>query len=159
MLAAMNVAFFITPKAEVAFVTSDATLDDAIVTMQRSGHPTLPVLRDGGSYLGTVSEATLLAVLLRAELDHRPVPHDAPVAALPIDHACPALGVGAAVESVLRRIVDHSFLPVVDDRGAFIGIVRRRDVVRHFADLLVERPAHSADADNSGDEPEDATRP
>lgn len=74
MLAAMNVAFFITPKAEVAFVTSDATLDDAIVTMQRSGHPTLPVLRDGGSYLGTVSEATLLAVLLRAELQKRPNP-------------------------------------------------------------------------------------
>jgi CBS domain-containing protein len=133
----MNVAFFLTPKSEVAFVSVGATLDEALVTMQRSGHPTLPVLRGDGSYLGTVSEATLLVALLHAEIDHQPVPHEEPLAALPVDHACPVLGVGASIESVLLRVVDHSFLPVVDDRGAFIGIVRRRDVVSHFAHFLL----------------------
>lgn len=133
----MNIAFFLTPKTQVAFVSAAATVDEAIVTMQTSGHSTLPVLRDEGSYLGTVSEATLLARLLRAETLHQPAPHDEQLAQLPIDHALPALGVAVTVESVLLRVADHSFLPVVDDRGAFIEIVRRRDVLEHFEAFLV----------------------
>ncbi len=137
----MNVAYFLTPKNEVAWVPANATVAETLELMQGCGHATLPVLRHDGTYLGTVSEAALLTSVLRAEVRHEAAPSDVPIDCLPTDvairHTTPALGIDASMDSVLQRIVDHGFLPFVDDRGAFIGIVRRRDVVSHFARLLV----------------------
>jgi predicted transcriptional regulator len=132
----MNVALFLTPKADVAWVPVDATIEETLSLMCRTGHATVPVLADG-RYLGTVSEATLLNELLRAELRHAASPRDETIASLVIDRTSPTLGVDTSIESLLLRVVAHSFLAVVDDRGVFIGIVRRRDVLAHFAELLV----------------------
>jgi CBS domain-containing protein len=32
----------------------------------------------------------------------------------------------------MLQITDQNFVPVTDDRGVFIGIITRRDILRHF---------------------------
>ena len=58
---------------------------------------------------------------------------------LPDQDRNPPCHISVPVEQLIRRTVDQNFVPVVDDRGVFIGIVTRRVVINyllHPADML-----------------------
>ena len=38
----------------------------------------------------------------------------------------------ATMRELLYHVVDQNFVPVVDDRGGFMGIVTRKDVMKCF---------------------------
>ena len=40
-----------------------------------------------------------------------------------------ALYHNASISELITNVMEHNFVPVVDDRGCFIGIVLRRDVL------------------------------
>ena len=48
-----------------------------------------------------------------------------------------AVHVEADRETLLRRLLVQNFVSVIDDHGAFIGIVRRRAVLEHLAQVTV----------------------
>jgi hypothetical protein len=50
-----------------------------------------------------------------------------------------AVEIDAEVEELFSRAVVHNFVPVVDSRGAFIGIVRRRAILERCVGLLGNR--------------------
>ncbi len=43
------------------------------------------------------------------------------------------VNVMADMDELLSLAVTQNFVPVVDDRGMFIGIVTRQDIMRYFA--------------------------
>jgi CBS domain-containing protein len=43
------------------------------------------------------------------------------------------VNVMADMDELLSVAVTQNFVPVVDDRGMFIGIVTRQDIMRYFA--------------------------
>lgn len=130
----MNILFLLTPKATCAYLHDDDTLRQALEKMEVSRYASLPILAKDGSYRGTLTEGDLLWYIknlgtadLRAleshsimEIDHRR------------DNA--AVSVAARVEDLLSKAVLQNFVPVVDDRGTFIGIVTRKAILQHFVD-------------------------
>ena len=44
----------------------------------------------------------------------------------------PAVRIDVSMDEVLRRAESQNFVPVVDDRGTFIGIVTRQDIIKYF---------------------------
>ena len=40
----------------------------------------------------------------------------------------------ADVDELLTLAMNQNFVPVVDDLGSFIGIVTRRDIIRHLTE-------------------------
>ena len=44
-----------------------------------------------------------------------------------------------ALEELLKRSMSQSFVPVVDDRGAFVGIVTRQNIIRRLTTPRVEK--------------------
>ena len=56
----MNILFFLTPKAQCAFLREDDTLRQALERMEASGYTALPILAKDGSYRGTLTEGDLL---------------------------------------------------------------------------------------------------
>ena len=50
--------------------------------------------------------------------------------------------IDTAMETLLERAKSQNFVPVIDDRSVFIGIVTRSDIIKYFVDKnKVERPA------------------
>ena len=43
------------------------------------------------------------------------------------------------LEDLLRTATNQNFVPVVDDRGMFIGIVTRKAIMRYYIDNYWER--------------------
>jgi hypothetical protein len=44
--------------------------------------------------------------------------------------------IDAEMEQLLTRAIEQNFVPVVDARGVFVGIVRRREIIEYCAGEL-----------------------
>ena len=51
----------------------------------------------------------------------------------------PPVTVMTGIEELLRTATNQNFVPVVDDRGMFIGIVTRKAIIRYFIDTYFNR--------------------
>ena len=52
----------------------------------------------------------------------------------------PALNITATDEELKRAALRAAFVPIVDDRGVFVGVVDREDIVQYFADKAKTAP-------------------
>ena len=44
----------------------------------------------------------------------------------------------ASVSELIENVREHNFVPVVDDRGCFIGIILRRDILNFLINYYEE---------------------
>ena len=127
----MNVLFFLKPKQEVCVLHKNYTLRQGIEKLRPYGFAAVPVIDDEGQYCGTVTEGDLLRQVLqhenKAEWEQIPLRE-----AMRTDVKKP-VNVMADMDELLSVAVTQNFVPVVDDRGMFIGIVTRQDIMRYFA--------------------------
>ena len=127
----MNVLFFLKPKQEVCVLHKNYTLRQGIEKLRQYGFAAVPVIDEDGQYCGTVTEGDLLRQVLqhenKAEWEQIPLRE-----AIRTDVKKP-VNVMADMDELLYVAVTQNFVPVVDDRGMFIGIVTRQDIMRYFA--------------------------
>ena len=134
----MNVAFFMQPKSSVAFLFNDFTVRQALEKMHHHGYTAIPVLDREGHYLGTVSEGDFLWFIVKGEGNEAHTMaienlEDFKLTEIEIDPSKnPSVLITASIDELLMRAMNQNFIPVVDDRNLFIGIVTRKDVIRHF---------------------------
>ena len=56
----MNILFFLTPKANCAYLKADDSMRQALERMESARYSALPILKKDGSYCGTLTEGDLL---------------------------------------------------------------------------------------------------
>lgn len=129
----MNIAVLLKPKMTVAFLTGESTLRQGMEKMRHHGYTEIPVTDRQGIYLGTISEGDFLWYIYdRGQLDKEDI-ETTTVATILNTRRCPAVRIDATMRELLYHVVDQNFVPVVDDRGGFMGIVTRKDVLKCFA--------------------------
>ena len=138
----MNLAFFLKPKSEVFFLYDDMPLAEALNALRRGGYTSVPVISREGLYVSTVSEGDFLWALAQTDGEHlRLIPartaEDMRLRGALRQDRNPPCPIDLPVEALLLRTTEQNFVPVVDDRGIFIGIVTRRAVLSYF----LSRPA------------------
>ena len=129
----MNIASFLLPKSEVAYLHDDMTLRQGLEKLRRSGFSAIPVIDVEDRYVGVVSVGDFLWNILAynqsfeditlKKLEHMKVR----------DFMKPAC-IDTAMEHLLERAKSQNFVPVIDDRNVFIGIVTRSDIIKYFMD-------------------------
>lgn len=133
----MNTAFFLKPKSEVVFLYDDMPLAQALDAMRSKGYASVPVIDREGRYLNTVSEGDFLAALAQTDGEHLRMlsaqeAEGKKLSSILRDDRNPPSHIGDPVEALLTRTAAQNFVPIVDDRGVFIGIVTRRAVIHYF---------------------------
>lgn len=134
----MNVAFFLKPKASVAYLYSDFTVRQALEKMRHYGYTAIPVIHRDGKYAGTVSEGDFLWYLtdrFSENIDiNRKTLEETPLARLIKYDAYKPVKITAKVDELVNVSLNQNFVPVTDDFDSFIGIVTRRDIIKHLTD-------------------------
>ena len=127
----MNIFQFIIPKSLVTTITDDSTVRQALEKMKFHRYTALPVLDREGKYVGTVREGDLFRYFLdRDEFSAKSAEQD-PVRLLL--HT-------ASMRDLIEQVTEHNFVPVVDDRGCFIGMILRREVLSFLLRYFPEEP-------------------
>ena len=126
-----NILFFLMPKAMCAYVYDDYTIRQALEKMESAGYAALPILNKRGEYRGTLTEGDLLWALknlcymdIRQAEARRIMEIDRRKDNIPVR-------VTTSMQDLVERAVTQNFVPVVDDKDAFIGIVTRRSIIKY----------------------------
>ena len=59
------------------------------------------------------------------------------------DEFCPPLRIMASEEEVYELALQQNFVPIVDDRNCFCGIVTRQGILRYMAEQLAEARSYA----------------
>lgn len=137
----MNVISLLTPKTNVAWLYEDWTIRQGLEKLRFHGYTAIPVLAKDGSYVGTVSEGDFLWCLLDQGSGDIQTQEKQPLRRVIRPSFNPAVRIDVALEELVERALRQSFIPVVDDRGAFVGIVTRQNIIKRLTVLNVEQPA------------------
>ncbi|WP_217596511.1 CBS domain-containing protein [Cohnella sp. GbtcB17] len=133
----MNIAFFLLPKQEVVCLPSNATLRQTLERMERHRYTAVPVLGEDGKYVGTVTEGDLLWYLKNREGLSFEQTARIPLSEVPLRTTNKPVRIDANMEDLISLAKGQNFVPVVDDTSAFIGIVRRSDIIDYCAGSLI----------------------
>lgn len=128
----MNLFYLLKPKSTVVYLNKNVTLRSGLAVMRQNGYTAVPVIDESGEYIGTVSEGDFLWHVLEYprlsdsfwdqyhvidivnEERNRPVKSD------------------VGMEELLLRVMDQNFVPVVDDRNTFVGIITRKAIIHYY---------------------------
>ena len=126
-----NILFFLIPKAMCAYLHDDYTIRQALEKMEAAKLSALPILNRRGEYRGTLTEGDLLWAMknmcyfdtrqaearrimeIKRRWDNIPV------------------RVTTSMHELVHRATHQNFVPVVDDKDTFIGIVTRAGIMKY----------------------------
>lgn len=133
----MNIAHILIPKQDVAYMYDDFTLRQGLEKMKNSGYAAIPVINRMNKYAGTVSEGDFLWYLIDEQKEGLHKVNKKNIEGISIkkilrtDSILP-VRITATIEELLAKVLNNNFIPVVDDRNIFIGIITRRDIIKYF---------------------------
>ena len=128
----MNILFFLTPKAVCAHLRSEDSVRQALERMESAGYAALPILAKDGTYCGTLTEGDLLWAIKNLGLTDLRAMEKQGIMEISRRRDNAPVSVDTSFEEVLQKSVEQNFIPVVDDRNSFIGIITRKAVMQHM---------------------------
>jgi CBS domain-containing protein len=135
----MNVIFLLTPKADVAFIYNDFNLRQVLEKMEYHRYTAIPIIDHDGKYVGTLTEGDLLWVIKNEySLNFQAAEHLL-VQDIPRHANNQALPISTDLEDIVQMALNQNFVPLVDDRGIFIGIVTRKNIIKYFQELSIRK--------------------
>lgn len=130
----MNILFLLTPKAKCAYLRAEDTVRQALERMESSGYAALPILAKDGTYKGTLTEGDLLWAIKNLEIMDLRDMEDHSIMEIYHKRDNTPVSVSNKVEDLMEKAVAQNFVPVVDDRNTFIGIITRKAIMQYFID-------------------------
>lgn len=133
----MNIINLLSIKSDIVYLKSNTCIPKAMAKLRESGYSAVPVVNEDGTYAGIVSEGDFLW----SKIDGTDVTeegHPKKLQTLLKNKRAAAETINSDFRSVLMRAVDQNFVPIVDDRNMFIGIVTRKSVINYMIKKFME---------------------
>ncbi|MBO7252090.1 MAG: CBS domain-containing protein [Oscillospiraceae bacterium] len=131
-----SILFFLTPKAMCAYLYDDYSIRQALEKMESAGYTAIPILSRKGEYRGTLTEGDLLWALKNmCNMDIRQAESKKIMDISRRKDNVP-VRITASMQDLIERASHQNSVPVVDDYGAFIGLVTRKAIIKYCHDKL-----------------------
>ncbi len=127
----MNIAFFLTPKHEVIYENVESNMRQALEKMEKSGYTAIPLIDKSGRYVGTITEGDLLWKMKNTQGLNFENINEVNIKEIPRRVKHESVYINANIESLISLAARQNFVPVVDDNGTFIGIIKRSDIINY----------------------------
>ncbi len=145
----MNMLKSLTPKCDVKVLYSDYTIRQGLEVLRRSGYSALPVITRDGDYAGSVSEGDFLWQYATREAEQIRALGSRSLKTLIRRDFNQPVKVSASLEDLVERIINQNFVPIVDDREKFIGIITRKEIIKAMVSRLREAMQQSSGAEKN----------
>ena len=131
-----NILFFLTPKALCAFLHDDYTIRQALEKMEAAHYSALPILNRRGEYRGALTEGDILwAMKNMCHMDLREA-ETKRIMDIPRRKEYLPVRVTTSMNELVERAAAQNFVPVVDDKDTFIGLVTRKSIIEYCQKTL-----------------------
>lgn len=128
----MNIMFFLLPKSKVAYVQDDFTLRQTVEKLRYHHYTAIPILDSQGHYLRTVAEGDILYYLKDHDGMDFKMAEDVSISEVTSERDIRPIHSMARMEDLYYLSLGQNFVPVIDDKGVFIGIVTRQAILKYY---------------------------
>jgi len=135
----MQVVFFLLPKSETVYLQDNFSVRQALEKMQYHGLNALPILDNAGVYVGSITSSDFLWFLKDQQGMNMQRAAKIPLMDVPRAHDNRPVSVSAKIGDLFDAAMNQNFIPVTDDLGVFIGIVRRREILEYYKQHILEK--------------------
>lgn len=119
-----------------AYLYDDYTIRQALEKMESAGYTAIPILSRKGEYRGTLTEGDLLWALKNmCNMDIKQAESKKIMDISRRKDNVP-VRITASMHDLIERASHQNSVPVVDDYGAFIGLVTRKAIIKYCHDKL-----------------------
>lgn len=125
----MNILGMLKPKYSTTYLEEGDTLREGLTIMKASGYTAVPVIDRAGRYVGTVSEGDFLWHMLEygeESLDEYQIKQIMKKGRMRVARE------ENDIETLMEFALFQNFVPMVDDRNCYIGIITRRDIMQNL---------------------------
>ncbi|MGE6755584.1 CBS domain-containing protein [Rossellomorea sp. NPDC071047] len=137
----MNIAFFLVPKRDVAYIKYESTMRQALEKMEYHRYTSVPLISEDGKYAGTLTEGDLLWKIKNTPGLTFQNTSKVMLSDIPLHRQHQPIHIDAEMEDIISKSMEQNFVPVVDDQDHFIGIIRRREIIDYcFGQMLNDEP-------------------
>ena len=123
----------------VVYTGNDSTVRQALEKMRFHRYAAIPVLDNEGRYLGTLRNDDLFRFFLDNGSFDAKTAESTPLSQILRKDASSVLLYSAKMEELVECVKEHNFVSITDDRGCFIGIILRRDVLNFLLQFYTEQ--------------------
>ncbi|GFZ26487.1 cyclic-di-AMP-binding protein CbpB [Lactobacillus corticis] len=123
---------FLIPASRIAFVQDDNPLYHAFLILTKVRYAKIPVLDKQKRVVGLLSLAMITDKMLTNEAINPEVLNELKVRDVMQTKFAKINFVETTLEAQLHLLIDNAFLPVVDDKGVFQGLLTRREWIKAF---------------------------
>jgi CBS domain-containing protein len=127
------------PKSLVEYISDKSTVRQALEKMSFHRYTAIVVLNANGEYVGTLRNDDILNYFLKNGSFDKVMAEDVPVTEIFNSATLRPLLHSAPVSELIEAVKEHNFVPIVDDRGCFIGIVLRREILNYLLTLIKDK--------------------
>ncbi|MFS0722548.1 CBS domain-containing protein [Paenibacillus sp. 1P07SE] len=128
----MQISSFLLPKEKVVYVLASESMASAMHKLEHHNYTALPIIDDEGKYIGTLSEGDLLWKMKATPGLTFETMEQVPVCDMRKRVFNESVVIDAHMEDMLTLAADQNFVPVTDDKGVFLGIIRRKDIIEYY---------------------------
>ncbi len=133
-----SIVFLLTVKAFVAYLDDHCTIRQGLEKMRYHGYTAMPVIARDGTYVGTVSEGDFLWHMIDSGMYAMKSQEEYSIKDILRKGWNPAVKIDTTMDELLLRVMEQNFVPVIDDRGKFMGIITRKDIIKYYYDKMKE---------------------
>lgn len=135
----MNIAKIMIPKISAAYLLEKNTVRQGLEKFTRYGYTAVPVLDENGIYVGTVTEGDFLRHIMKLGTTEMREHENYLIKDIIRKDFCPSLLIAAEQKDVISAVMNQNFVPIVDGRGVFCGIITRKGVIGSLAEQIPEK--------------------
>ena len=128
----MNISFYLIPKSEVTYIHQEDTVAQALRVIHKHGYQAVPVIDEKGRYVRTISEGDFLWNLIEEYHMDMEVMRKSHVKSMRLRWDYKPVSIDADIEQLDNHILNQNFVPVVDGRNVFIGIITRKEIIKEL---------------------------
>ena len=122
-------------KDEVTYLYADSTIRQGLEKMKFHRYSALPVITKEGVYVGCISEGDFLWYIMEHDLKEA---EEESILKIIRPQFNPAASIQISITDLLTKAKQQNFIPIIDDRHIFIGMITRRDIIDYFEKLYLK---------------------
>ena len=132
----MNVFDFITLKSDTSYIEYDSTVRQVLEKMDIYKLTNIPVIDKDGKYIDSISEGDVLRFMKNEANFNKRLTEKTPISKVSRYRPYKAIDIRSSFLELFNLSLEQNFIPIVDDLGTYIGIVKRKDIIKSLSKYI-----------------------
>lgn len=129
-----NILSYLTPKVNTHYIKANSTIRQALEKFDVHKFSVVPMIDENGTFISTISEGDILRYIKNECNFDLKIAESKNILNIEKYRSYKALPISTPLNEIIKLSLEQNFIPIVDDRGMYIGIIKRKTIIEHFFD-------------------------